>query len=115
MIRRPPRSTLFPYTTLFRSQALDGALERTEQAIAEGRGAIQDLRSEPSAHSDLEHLLTAMGQELEGSQYANHNSASFSVRIEGKREALSPILQDEVYRIARELLRNAFQHAQPRH
>src|SRR5256885_13042658 len=24
MIRRPPRSTLFPYTTLFRSTALDG-------------------------------------------------------------------------------------------
>src|SRR5436190_4085862 len=23
MIRRPPRSTLFPYTTLFRSQSLD--------------------------------------------------------------------------------------------
>src|SRR5690242_21522275 len=26
MIRRPPRSTLFPYTTLFRSQALAYAL-----------------------------------------------------------------------------------------
>src|SRR2546430_12821244 len=26
MIRRPPRSTLFPYTTLFRSQAGVGAL-----------------------------------------------------------------------------------------
>src|SRR3712207_8125105 len=25
MIRRPPRSTLFPYTTLFRSFAIDGA------------------------------------------------------------------------------------------
>src|SRR3989441_13225285 len=25
MIRRPPRSTLFPYTTLFRSDFLDGA------------------------------------------------------------------------------------------
>src|SRR5260370_33117605 len=25
MIRRPPRSTLFPYTTLFRSLILDGA------------------------------------------------------------------------------------------
>src|SRR5687768_18281650 len=24
MIRRPPRSTLFPYTTLFRSEAIDG-------------------------------------------------------------------------------------------
>src|SRR2546429_5213892 len=27
MIRRPPRSTLFPYTTLFRSNAADAALE----------------------------------------------------------------------------------------
>src|SRR5690349_22864893 len=26
MIRRPPRSTLFPYTTLFRSSALCGAV-----------------------------------------------------------------------------------------
>src|SRR3989475_8099594 len=28
MIRRPPRSTLFPYTTLFRSAALGRAMER---------------------------------------------------------------------------------------
>src|SRR5258708_11152836 len=28
MIRRPPRSTLFPYTTLFRSQKLDGPPRR---------------------------------------------------------------------------------------
>src|SRR2546430_5272516 len=27
MIRRPPRSTLFPYTTLFRSEGLDHASE----------------------------------------------------------------------------------------
>src|SRR5256885_16397641 len=32
MIRRPPRSTLFPYTTLFRSMApLDGAFALTER------------------------------------------------------------------------------------
>jgi signal transduction histidine kinase len=95
-------------------QALDGAILRTEEAIAEGRCAIQDLRSEASAHSDLEHLLAAMGRELEGSQDANYNSANFNVTVEGKRQALSPILQDEIYRIARELLRNAFQHAQAR-
>src|SRR2546421_7956715 len=29
MIRRPPRSTLFPYTTLFRSTLSDGALTDT--------------------------------------------------------------------------------------
>src|SRR3712207_8119633 len=28
MIRRPPRSTLFPYTTLFRSEAVGRVLER---------------------------------------------------------------------------------------
>src|SRR2546430_16031547 len=31
MIRRPPRSTLFPYTTLFRSQRPRQALERARQ------------------------------------------------------------------------------------
>src|SRR5258708_34200316 len=29
MIRRPPRSTLFPYTTLFRSRVLTGEEDRT--------------------------------------------------------------------------------------
>src|SRR5256885_10836210 len=31
MIRRPPRSTLFPYTTLFRSQHRDAAREAEHQ------------------------------------------------------------------------------------
>src|SRR2546422_7941556 len=30
MIRRPPRSTLFPYTTLFRSTIIDGAGKATD-------------------------------------------------------------------------------------
>src|SRR2546426_5004907 len=36
MIRRPPRSTLFPYTTLFRSLAQDQCREALEQAAARG-------------------------------------------------------------------------------
>src|SRR3712207_7145836 len=42
MIRRPPRSTLFPYTTLFRSQRLrrlprcDGVLARAVRVLAPG-------------------------------------------------------------------------------
>src|SRR5258708_15508012 len=36
MIRRPPRSTLFPYTTLFRSQARSGADRAGRRAAAEG-------------------------------------------------------------------------------
>src|SRR5436309_12835341 len=37
LIRRPPRSTLFPYTTLFRSAGLEAAQVLTE---AEGFGAL---------------------------------------------------------------------------
>ena len=39
-------------------------------------------------------------------------SATFRVTVEGARQPLSPLLQDDVYRIAREILRNAFHHAQ---
>src|SRR3989449_5009786 len=35
MIRRPPRSTLFPYTTLFRSPLLDGRADL--MFVSEGR------------------------------------------------------------------------------
>src|SRR2546422_6545816 len=34
MIRRPPRSTLFPYTTLFRSQELLALLDRAQVFVA---------------------------------------------------------------------------------
>ena len=40
----------------------------------------------------------------------NGRPVIFRVAVEGQRQALDPILQDEVYRIARELLRNAFRH-----
>src|SRR2546426_10745326 len=48
MIRRPPRSTLFPYTTLFRSLRRVAALgEHAEQRVALGEDA-----GEPAALDD---------------------------------------------------------------
>src|SRR2546430_12576740 len=41
MIRRPPRSTLFPYTTLFRSHQ---PVETQDTALGRGR-AVQHLRA----------------------------------------------------------------------
>src|SRR5258708_22270367 len=42
MIRRPPRSTLFPYTTLFRSHRMDHYLRPGDRrgSIAERRGRL---------------------------------------------------------------------------
>src|SRR5258708_25201924 len=37
MIRRPPRSTLFPYTTLFRSSSLRAYLQRTQYSVNAAR------------------------------------------------------------------------------
>src|SRR5258708_26545050 len=46
MIRRPPRSTLFPYTTLFRSLDLEDAQGRHLRRLARPDGGAQSLRSE---------------------------------------------------------------------
>ena len=93
-------------------QTLDEAITMTEGAITEGRDAIQDLRSDPAAHSDLAQLLTATGQDLARAPDGKGSPVIFRVAVEGERQDLDPIIQDEAYRIARELLRNAFRHAQ---
>src|SRR2546422_6612335 len=43
MIRRPPRSTLFPYTTLFRSLFLSRTLKHAQLARAKGIDASYEL------------------------------------------------------------------------
>jgi signal transduction histidine kinase/ligand-binding sensor domain-containing protein len=95
-------------------EVLDGAISRTGQAIAESRDAIQDLRSESLRHKTVGEMLAAFGQELASTQEASHASPLFRVTVEGKSLPLSANLHDEISRIARELLRNAFQHAHAR-
>src|SRR2546430_4255061 len=61
MIRRPPRSTLFPYTTLFRSLAVAVvagvtlAVEKPAQAISGGEAAArsEEHTSELQSQSNL--------------------------------------------------------------
>src|SRR3712207_7947389 len=43
MIRRPPRSTLFPYTTLFRSLAEDAMTDPHARDRQELRGVLEDV------------------------------------------------------------------------
>src|SRR5688572_31592303 len=45
MIRRPPRSTLFPYTTLFRSRRR-GQFDREGHAATRNRQILNETRSE---------------------------------------------------------------------
>src|SRR5438477_9018159 len=44
MIRRPPRSTLFPYTTLFRSERVELVVQGGRQPVTEHRVVLLDQR-----------------------------------------------------------------------
>jgi signal transduction histidine kinase/ligand-binding sensor domain-containing protein len=92
-------------------QALDGALIRGEQALDEGRHSIQGLRPGQSAENDLDQMLITTGQELASSNHAGEGSTRFELVVEGERRGLPPMIRDEIGRIGRELLRNAFRHA----
>jgi len=92
-------------------ERLQGAIDQAEQAITEGRDAVQGLRSSTMLSSDLAAALNTLGAEL-ATAGGNQSPPAFHVEVEGTPRELKPILRDEVYRIAGEALRNAFRHAQ---
>src|SRR5262245_64390031 len=55
MIPRPPRSTLFPYTTLFRSSQEDGLLSRRQEYAEATWRAVVTARHVASAYRSEEH------------------------------------------------------------
>ncbi len=93
------------------TQVLDAALIRADQALDESRHSIQGLRPSLSAENDLDQILITTGQELASSNHAEDGAPRFEVIVEGERRGLPPMIKDEIGRITRELLRNAFRHA----
>ncbi|HME39348.1 MAG TPA: two-component regulator propeller domain-containing protein [Steroidobacteraceae bacterium] len=92
-------------------EILGGAIDQAADAITEGRKAVQGLRSSAQEPNDLEAAIGALGEELATDPAASH-AASLRIRAEGPARPLHPIVRDEIYRIAAEALRNAFQHSQ---
>src|SRR3712207_9339433 len=59
MIRRPPRSTLFPYTTLFRSISrglLEEHVADDAEVVRDGEGTVGDERADSPVHQDRARL-----------------------------------------------------------
>ena len=95
---------------------LKSALDQADQAIVEGRDAIAGMRTSGLVTYDLAESMTALMTNLsEEFGAVNGNSVAFRVLVQGAPRAVRPILQEEIHRIARESLRNAFRHAEARH
>src|SRR2546426_12666948 len=101
MIRRPPRSTLFPYTTLFRSEFLAAQLRATDSAMTVAQAQLSAFRRLRLLGSSGDRLaaeqarLTALDArrgelEAERSVYesflAKVNTSNDTLRLEASRD-----------------------------
>ena len=89
---------------------LTRALQLMRQVIDEGRNAVRGLRSSASGSLDLEEALSRVQQEFTGHGKAQE-AIGFRIIVEGQQAPLHAMLRDDVYRIGREALINAFRHA----
>ena len=88
----------------------EAAIEEARRAIAEGRDAVQGLRSSTVITEDIARAITTLGEGLAAGTNGNFGP-QFLVHLEGTPRSLPPVVRDEIYRIAAEGLRNAFQHS----
>src|SRR3712207_7594415 len=94
MIRRPPRSTLFPYTTLFRSDQL--ARQRVEvlqalHLVAEHQGAERRLGV---GGGDLQRVPAAAGRP------PGEGSEKHTPQLQSRQYLASPLLLEKQKRTA---------------
>jgi signal transduction histidine kinase len=86
--------------------SLSGVIDLITRVIQEGRNAVRGLRSQESSLDDLEQALSGIRDEL-GVQ----DQVEVKVVGKGHPQRLNPMIRDEVYRIGREALINAFRHS----
>src|SRR2546428_6951688 len=85
MIRRPPRSTLFPYTTLFRSSpARDGAVTRepiigTLARLVPSKGIRILLDAMPHLLPDYPEAFLLVGDRKSTRLNSSHDQISYAV------------------------------------
>jgi signal transduction histidine kinase len=86
---------------------MEQVLDRADGVLLEGRQRVRDLRHEDPDGYELPQTLQRYGEEL-----AQGHSPEFNLSVLGAPLRLDPIVSNDVARIAREAIANAFQHAQ---
>jgi signal transduction histidine kinase len=86
-------------------KTLNRAMQLMGPVIEDGRNTIRGLRSSIQNPDDLMSSFAQIPREL------NAKGANFHAVVEGTPVPLRPTIRDEVYRIGREALTNAFRHS----
>jgi ligand-binding sensor domain-containing protein/anti-sigma regulatory factor (Ser/Thr protein kinase) len=76
------------------------------RVIEEGRNAVRGLRSTGTGSDDLQRAFSGLSDELDLG-----NGIEYRVTVEGRDRPLQPFIRDEIYRIGREAVVNAFRHS----
>ena len=76
------------------------------RVIDEGRNAVGGLRSSESRFADLGQAFSEIPLE-----FPEHEDVQFRVIVAGPLQTLHPVIRDEIYRVGREAVTNAFRHS----
>src|SRR5256885_12538314 len=102
MIRRPPRSTLFPYTTLFRSQALKAEAERQIIVAALERNEwhiTRTARDRKSTRLNSSHLVISYAVFCLKKKKKKHTPLSDSRHDTGASHHTHPSASDDTWTV----------------
>src|SRR2546427_5685920 len=83
MIRRPPRSTLFPYTTLFRSPRVEDSIQHVHEEIRQDH-------NDRDEHDEIDRKSTRLN--------SSHSQISYAVFCLKKKKKMKRILLSERYK-----------------
>jgi len=101
MIRRPPRSTLFPYTTLFRSEKAQIAKEAEDKRLKEEACLVLKADQEKQSESEVEKAIEDAFSTGTGALQANEQGrvshvSQKEIRQEPAKEQVSNTLKQDI-------------------
>src|SRR5258708_23555193 len=79
MIRRPPRSTLFPYTTLFRSDRVGGEDDPGRRVLRAAESPFRGRGGDPGRFGRIRGRAVAQGDRKSTRLNSSHQIISYAV------------------------------------
>jgi len=85
---------------------MEGVIVRADAVLVEGRDRVLDRRASTQYAGTLAEVFTQVANEL-----GQGSDIDFRMHVAGEEQILDPLVRDEIFRIGREALLNAYHHA----